>query len=67
MKAEQARRSNRPATAPQRRTIAYLAGTAEMEIPEVRWRREATRVIDFLEAYVRQPTLPLQALSQGGE
>lgn len=48
-KAERVRQQRRPANAAQKRTVAYLARTAEMEIPRVFWSSDANEV--------RQPTL----------
>jgi hypothetical protein len=53
---ERARRRHRPVSAPQRRTLAYLAGTADMEVPIVNDGRKASKVITFLDRYVREPT-----------
>ncbi len=55
--AERTRRFRRSPTAPQRNTIAHLAGIAEIETPTVRWSNEASDAITRLEAIVREPTL----------
>jgi len=41
----------------QRHTIAYWSDLAGIELPEVRWRREATDVLNRLDTIVHQPTL----------
>jgi hypothetical protein len=56
--AERARRRFVPAAAPQRSKIAYLSRTGGIEEPiGVRTSSQASKVLNRLEAIVRQPTL----------
>jgi hypothetical protein len=57
LNAERTRRLRKPVSRPQRDTIDYLAGTAGIETPIVRWGNEASDAIDRLLTVVRQPTL----------
>jgi hypothetical protein len=51
------RRENRPATARQRGMLVHLARVAGIEVPQVRWRAEASKAITRLERIAREPTL----------
>lgn len=57
IKAERARRTRLPATARQRHRIAALAAAIGMELPQVYWRSDASKVIERMESMLRQPTL----------
>jgi hypothetical protein len=57
LEAERARRANRLPSDRQRRTLALLSRRAGIEMPEVRWRSEASDAITRLERLLRQPIL----------
>jgi hypothetical protein len=57
IKAERRRRYERPVSKRQRFTLANLSKQAGIELPTVRWSREASDAIDRLKQYLAQPML----------
>jgi hypothetical protein len=57
VKAERVRRRERPVSKRQRFTLTRLSTQAGIELPTVRWAREASDAIRRLKHYLEQPML----------
>lgn len=57
LRAERTRRRERTVSPRQRYTLTRLATQAGIELPTVRWSREASDAIKRLKDYVEQPVL----------